>query len=371
LMAVCWALEAELTQSLQTENSLEYYPKPLFIGYLTRTAYTVWMLPWMVYRFYGMFTNVYAPKQIQLNIRKEKTLAFWSFPMMLLMFSNGYTWYLSLAHTPVSVNTAIYNCASVQVFLFSIPILNEGISGAKTFSVLLSVVGIVLIFVAPEENSGSVDVTWYGYALVVFSVTIYSLQEVLIKLLFNKVESIEIDDKTNTEPNEDQPEENHVSTFMYSAFFLGCVGVSNTFFMILALILWNYMGWEAFLWPTPSQTTLLMVNCLFDSLLYLSVFAATAFLTSPVIVALGALLVIPVTIICDYFWHSYLPPWLVVGGIAFIVVGFVVIVVAGPLEEKYGKGGGLGGLLFGECYLKRRKDQIEKVEEEGRDWTSL
>eukprot|EP00009_Paramoeba_aestuarina_P014054 CAMPEP_0201541462 /NCGR_PEP_ID=MMETSP0161_2-20130828/71489_1 /ASSEMBLY_ACC=CAM_ASM_000251 /TAXON_ID=180227 /ORGANISM="Neoparamoeba aestuarina, Strain SoJaBio B1-5/56/2" /LENGTH=131 /DNA_ID=CAMNT_0047949003 /DNA_START=688 /DNA_END=1083 /DNA_ORIENTATION=- len=131
------------------------------------------------------------------------------------------------------------------------------------------------------------------------------------------------------------------------------------------------MGWEAFLWPTPSQTTLLMVNCLFDSLLYLSVFAATAFLTSPVIVALGALLVIPVTIICDYFWHSYLPPWLVVGGIAFIVVGFVVIVVAGPLEEKYGKGGGLGGLLFGECYLKRRKDQIEKVEEEGRDWTSL
>ena len=55
------------------------------------------------------------PLPPQLNIRKEKRMALWSFPMMLLMFSNGYTWYLSLAHTPVSVNTVIYNSASVSI----------------------------------------------------------------------------------------------------------------------------------------------------------------------------------------------------------------------------------------------------------------
>ena len=52
------------------------------------------------------------------HFQKEKTLAVGAVGIMFLMFSNGYTWYLSLSKTPVSVNTAIYNCVSVWIFFF-------------------------------------------------------------------------------------------------------------------------------------------------------------------------------------------------------------------------------------------------------------
>ena len=47
------------------------------------------------------------------SIACERYLSLWAVPMGFLLFVVGYTWYLSLAHTAVSINTAIYNCLGV------------------------------------------------------------------------------------------------------------------------------------------------------------------------------------------------------------------------------------------------------------------
>ena len=48
-----------------------------------------------------------------------------SIALSLVGFASGYTWYISLQHTPVAGNTALYQTAPVLVFLFSVCLLKE------------------------------------------------------------------------------------------------------------------------------------------------------------------------------------------------------------------------------------------------------
>lgn len=43
-------------------------------------------------------------------------------------FYSGFTWYISLDHTPLPPNTAIYQTAPVFVFIISVPTLGEKVS---------------------------------------------------------------------------------------------------------------------------------------------------------------------------------------------------------------------------------------------------
>ena len=53
-----------------------------------------------------------------------------------------------------------------------------------------------------------------------------------------------------------------------------------------------------------------------------------------------------------------------VGGIGLIVVGFVLVVLSGKLGRAGWGSGGVRGILFGEVYVKRRDEGVERVGEE-------
>ena len=113
LMALTWCLIGELTQNLQTPGTAEYYPKTMFITYLSGCAPILLLIPWLIWRLVGTAREKWLPAERSLNVKKEWFYAKWAPVMMLVVFSCNYTWFLSLKHTLVSLNSIIYNCISV------------------------------------------------------------------------------------------------------------------------------------------------------------------------------------------------------------------------------------------------------------------
>ncbi|MCZ6992462.1 hypothetical protein OH407_24335, partial [Salmonella enterica] len=68
---------------------------------------------------------------------------------------NGFTWYLSLPHTLVAANNAIYQSASSVVFLLSIPVLGERVRWHKVTAVIVCITGVALVSFAPASASAA------------------------------------------------------------------------------------------------------------------------------------------------------------------------------------------------------------------------
>ena len=422
MMAITWCLIGELAQHLQTPTSADYYPNTLFITYLSGCASILLLVPWLVWRLHGTMTKKWRAEQQSLNIKKEIYYAKWAPVMMAVIFLCNYTWFLSLKHTLVSINSVLYNCIAVRTFFFfflypfslrfpsflsleiclpsslrnlissllfpfqvevfvvSVPVLNEGVSVMKIFSVFISLLGVVLIiFLAPADDSSEITSTWYGYLLLLISLSFYCAQEVGYKVLVNKVSQLtlspeervllvqRISDSLSSADNvrherersksedefvptmginhdeeyEDDDEdvvagkqESNIGKFMYSSMFLGVVGLCNAFCVVWLVVIWNYTGWEPFVWPDNNQVKLLLLNMTLSLVLILSIFAGTAF-TTPLMVSVGSLLVIPFSIILDFFLHGTSPSGLEFLGIFCIACGFLCIFLAGEKGSKY------------------------------------
>jgi len=328
----------------------------------------------LIWRLYGVATNKWLPAERSLNLKKEKFYAKWAPLMMLVVFCCNYTWFLSLKHTLVSVNSIIYNCISVEVFIGSIPILNEGVSLLKIFAVLISIVGVIVIVLFDSNaDSGQISSTWYGYVLLLVSLSFYCAQEVGYKVLVNKAGELmlsaeervllmgstrRVDPDRHRSKSEDEfvptlgihhdeddyleealiaekeNEESNIGKFMYSSMFLGIVAICNACFVIWLVVIWNYAGWEKFEWPNRDQTQLLLLNCLLGLVLILSIFSATAF-TSPLVVSVGSLLVMPISMFFDWLFHDTIPYAAEWAGIVLITSGFVCIFIAKEYNSRY------------------------------------
>ena len=269
----------------------------------------------------------------------------------------------------------------------SIPLLNEGVSILKVFAVFISISGvIVIVSFGSSQESGNITPTWYGYVLLFVSLSFYCSQEVGFKVLVNKAGEIclspeervlltgarsrsrrSVDDRIRSKSedevvptlgihqNEDDyleeieiaekaNEESNIGKFMYSAMFLGIVGVCNACFVIWLVLIWNYVGWEEFVWPDHDQTQLLLLNMSLGLVLILSIFVATAF-TTPLVVSVGSLLVMPFSMMFDYFLHSSVPyvgEWV---GVVLITSGFASIFLAREYNRKYATKQGQKGFL--------------------------
>ena len=232
--------------------------------------------------------------------------------------------------------------------------------------------GILCIFFSPTDENDKIQATSVGYLFLILSVTLYAFEEVLYKKLTNYVEKKDQEilkenlfkvNENSGEKEEEKEEEEGEGTFdsvMYSGFFLGVAGVANTLIIFWVIVLFDATGIETFEWPDPLETRYLAINCFFDTLLFISVFAATA-LTTPLLVSLGSLLVIPCSVFLDYFLHSYLPGVLVWVGIVLIVLGFLSLLFAGGKAKQFEKERKLEDwnifyVLFHEKFLFPKKD---------------
>jgi len=240
-----------------------------------------------------------------------------------------------------------------------------------------------------------VNATWYGYLLAIISTTLYGSQEVAYKVLINFVDdkekkanqenvnlpllsqSIQLGTQNlkeeESEKGEDTEKKDTVSSeemimnSVETCFFLGLTGIWNIIIVLGILVIWNYTGLEKFEWPTESQTNLLLLNAFFETSLVFCILLGTIF-TSPLFVAIGSLLVIPVTVSLDYFLHSYLLSPLEGVGILFILSGFLCIVFSGVYARKRENKRNEKDLpwwdvLFAEKYFFS-KNETEDVQEE-------
>jgi len=93
----------------------------------------------------------------------------------------AYFWYYSLPRTTVAANNAIYQSASVFVYLFSFLMLGETLTLQKGAAVLVSVGGVAAISFAPKHASSDPGIhpSTLGYAMVIVSTCIFALYEVL------------------------------------------------------------------------------------------------------------------------------------------------------------------------------------------------
>ena len=97
-------------------------------------------------------------------------------------FFSGYFFYLSITHTSVTANTAIFDSSFVFVFLFSIVLLRERISLLKIVSVVISFVGLLTVaWFGSQSIEEGIDQTAGGYIMVGMATILYALYEVAYK----------------------------------------------------------------------------------------------------------------------------------------------------------------------------------------------
>jgi len=213
-----------------------------------------------------------------------------------------------LSRTSVSGNTAIYNSSPVFVFLISVFLIKEKITVFKILSVIMCVAGVLIISFTSNENSGGTGKfisTTFGYILVVVSTCLYSLYEVLYHKISHFV-------KDNDGP------------VIESARFLGLMGVFNTIFVWVPVVVLSQTNIEPISFPDKAQFELMLFNTFLDSIYNVLLLLGIG-LTSPIFISVGVVFTIPVSILMDYLMHSFYLPWISLIGVVLIIGGFFLI----------------------------------------------
>lgn len=122
------------------------------------------------------------------------------------------------------------------------------------------------------------------------------------------------------------------------------MGLATFFTQWPFLILFHYTGWETFEWPTSQILTSLLANALLDTLLNTAIYvrlhrkssiiSSISFCidarvvqvgimyTSALFISVGQVLVMPASIIADFFFNHYVLPWPAFIGIGLVVAGY-------------------------------------------------
>ena len=237
--------------------------------------------------------------------------------LAMLSFLSGWLWYISLPMTSVSGNSAIYQSMCTMVYVFSIVCLKERVTFLKTSAVCISVVGVLLVsfFGSHNESSpepdalpislrmlmgASVDTiaseephnsnpSFLGYLMCTVSMILYSLYEVLYK-------------KWGSHSADPVP-------LMNAVRFLGLVGISSLVFCSPFLLLLDITGTEKFEAPSGEEWRLLAIVGFLDTVFNLLLLFAIM-LSSPLFTSVGCLLVLPASVLWDFWAHDYeLPFW--------------------------------------------------------------
>ena len=326
-MVLTWVAMAELLQGLDNSS----YDKPFFQRYFIQSFYTLGLPMWAIARAVRLQKSGGQEKESLLEDGGEpgyesmQTKASPTLPpsivnfqtlkvgilLGLISFFSGWIWYVSLPITSVAANTTIYQSASVFVYLFSIPALNEPVTLRKAMSVVVSLVGVGLIAFAPKdgESTAGHNSTVMGYVWTFVTTILYSVWEVSFKVL--------------------GPEEEESTLEEDSCFIFGLTGLANIVLIWPGLFIVDAVGYEAFQLPPHKDLNLLIVNGLMDAVFNVLLVLGIA-LTSPLFVTCGTMLAIPASILWDYVAHgTHLAP-ASVAGVVLVALGFVLLNTGGP-----------------------------------------
>lgn len=110
-----------------------------------------------------------------------------------------------------------------------------------------------------------------------------------------------------------------------SALVLGLIGLFTLLLLWPVFFALHSSGVEPFVWPVlASKWRLLAINAALDSCFNTSLLMGIL-LSSPLVISVGAMLVVPVSIIVDFLFHGTLLGPISWVGVGLIVAGFVVL----------------------------------------------
>ncbi|GAM23181.1 hypothetical protein SAMD00019534_063560 [Acytostelium subglobosum LB1] len=233
-----------------------------------------------------------------------------SFCMSVLFVGLNWIWSIGLPLTEVSTSTALYQSATIWVFVFSIFILKDKPTPLKIVSIVLFIGGVVGITLADRSSSNSTfPKAVLGDILMIVSAVLWALYEVLTTKFVGEVSR----------------------TLVNS--YVGFIALWNVVFGVPMLIIISVSGLEP--WETPSWTTFGMLTASASVSFMLNYLINWGLsVTSPLFVRSGELMTIPTTLIFDIIIkHVPFPP-IAIPGFLCIIGGFIVMLY---VENKHMK----------------------------------
>ncbi|EGG14316.1 hypothetical protein DFA_12086 [Cavenderia fasciculata] len=224
------------------------------------------------------------------------------FGMTFLLLVTNWLWMIGFSLTEVSTATAIYQSATVFVFIFSIIILKDKPTLLKVVYVFLFIGGVVGITVADQlsgDDSSKFPHAVIGDIIMVVSACLWALYEVLVNKFFGKASRTVLN------------------------FFIGMTTFNMLIIGIPTLAIINKIGFEPFDLPDNKQLTdLAIMASIAFALLYVMNIGLS--ICSPLFVRSGELMTIPGTLFWDIIFKHYKMPLTSIPGFVAIIVGFVL-----------------------------------------------
>jgi len=312
LALVGWLLQAFLVQE---ENS---YSQELFILYIRNvTGYSPYLIVGLLWQKRQTDNEAYYnTRGWSFWLRRIKIVC----PFSLIAFGAGYTWYLSLQHTTISLNTTIYNANVAVVFVLSVFLLKEHVSLPKIIAVLFCGGGVVLEAFAPTSSDDQGESDVIGVLIVLLSMFLFSVYEVVFKKF---EEGGHEDNSINT--NSVQPQNPSTVNASDALIILSLIGLWNCILVPILVIIWNFAGWETFEWP-PSAAVWgqIIANGALDGMYNCALLVGIT-VSSPLFMSMGCLLSIPISIFIDVLRKQFIVSGFSIGGSLCIVIGFVLL----------------------------------------------
>jgi drug/metabolite transporter (DMT)-like permease len=270
------------------------------------SCYSVCIAVWAIWYIFCVFRKNPNPHEVRQPITKRVFLSAGLFS--ILSYASGLFWYQSIPLTTIGVNTAVYQASCVFIYIFSIFLLREKITLGKMFSVLLCLGGVVIITVYGTNTDGN---TLAGFIWVLASTLAYSLTETLYgKLVHTQGVSLN-----------------------FSFLFIGLIGSITVLCFWPIIIIVNVTEYEIWQMPTLFDLSYYVLYAFLDTIFNVGFFIGIH-LTSPLFMAVGTLLTIPVSVLVDKFWHQIDLPYTAFIGMILVVLGFLGLNLSESFAES-------------------------------------
>jgi drug/metabolite transporter (DMT)-like permease len=253
--------------------------------------------------------------------------------LTLLVQGASVTWVWSVPLTSASLNSAIYQSSCALAYVFSLPLLKEEyLSASKSLGVLLALGGVLLV-VLSKKREGSPDAVPHaglGEILVFASAAIYALKEVLYKRWMSPTPPSSSADGSVQQAAAAAASSPPPPSPTPVADAALCVSLIGTWCVLSApiwLLLLHLSGIEPFEMPPWHLARGYLIVAFMMMVYQVQLFAAIA-ITSPTFVAVGQLLVAPISMLIDLIdpkTHYTLPPPALIGTCG--IIGALALVI--------------------------------------------
>jgi drug/metabolite transporter (DMT)-like permease len=258
-----------------------------------------------------------------------RPLCKWAFMLFIVLFFVALLWYLSIPMLPITQNVAISNVSPIFALFLSVVILGHELTALNIGGAIVLLIGVLLICFSPAEadpdGTGSKNV---GFILCIIVAFLYSLYQVVVAFATVKLNKHTLSISYAALGPVGIPEK---ELNVFNGFYL--FGVTGVFGVLLGWVFVLVGTWtelDPLYWP-PTQDwwmSSLVIAC-FD--FTFSLFLIIGLLiTSPVFVASGQLIVIPLGLLSDLYIehdHSVLNLLNLLGCVA-ILIGSAISVYA-------------------------------------------